>query len=132
MFATHLFCQQIDRYRREAEETKNRLYEFEADSQRKQQENALENEKVHNLCHPWTQTLFRREDKKSEQSWVWRSSGAKLRKTCGRVARTFYSVYSKLLLRFFLSFQVKMKLQQRLQELEPLADLLKVSPMTEV
>ncbi|XP_074621837.1 outer dense fiber protein 2-like [Acropora palmata] len=55
----------IDRYRREAEETKNRLYEFEADSQRKQQENALENEKV------------------------------------------------------------KMKLQQRLQELEPLADLLK-------
>lgn len=55
----------IDRYRREAEENKNRLYEFEADSQRKQQENALENEKV------------------------------------------------------------KMKLQQRLQELEPLADLLK-------
>lgn len=55
----------IDRYRREAEETKNRLYEYEADSQRKQQENALENEKV------------------------------------------------------------KMKLQQRLQELEPLADLLK-------
>lgn len=55
----------IDRYRREAEENKNRLYEYEADSQRKQQENALENEKV------------------------------------------------------------KMKLQQRLQELEPLADLLK-------
>ena len=94
LFATHLFCQQIDRYRREAEETKNRLYEYEADSQRKQQENALENEKVHNLCHPWTRTLFRRLAKKSEQSWVWRSSGAKLRKRCGRVARTFYSVYS--------------------------------------
>ena len=40
---------------------------------------------------------------------------------------------AKLLPRFFvLPFQVKMKLQQRLQELEPLADLLKVSPMTEV
>lgn len=36
----------IDRYRREAEETKNRLYEYEADSQRQQQEHALENEKV--------------------------------------------------------------------------------------
>ncbi|XP_029180081.2 outer dense fiber protein 2-like isoform X3 [Acropora millepora] len=59
------YKEQIDRYRREAEENKNRLYEYEADSQRKQQENALENEKV------------------------------------------------------------KMKLQQRLQELEPLADLLK-------
>ena len=94
IIATHLFCQQIDRYRREAEENKNRLYEFEADSQRKQQENALENEKVHNLCHPWTQTPFCRQDKKSEQSWVCRSSGAKLRKRCGRVARTFYSVYS--------------------------------------
>jgi len=55
----------IDKYRREAEDSKNRLYEYEADTQRKQQENALENEKV------------------------------------------------------------KMKMQQRLQELEPLADLLK-------
>lgn len=33
---------------------------------------------------------------------------------------------------YFLPSQVKMKLQQRLQELEPLADLLKVSLMTEV
>lgn len=55
----------IDKYRREAEDAKNNLYEYEADTQRKHQENALENEKV------------------------------------------------------------KMKMQQRLQELEPLADLLK-------
>ncbi|CAH3114400.1 unnamed protein product [Porites lobata] len=58
---------QIDKYRREAEEMKNRLYEYEADTQRMQQENALENEKV------------------------------------------------------------KLKMQQRLQELEPLADLLKTT-----
>ncbi|KAM7437852.1 spermatogenesis [Porites harrisoni] len=57
----------IDKYRREAEEMKNRLYEYEADTQRMQQENALENEKV------------------------------------------------------------KLKMQQRLQELEPLADLLKTT-----
>lgn len=38
--------QQIDKYRREAEDSKNRLYEHEADTQRIQQENALENEKV--------------------------------------------------------------------------------------
>lgn len=55
----------IDKYRREAEDSKNRLFEYEADTQRIQQENALENEKV------------------------------------------------------------KLKMQQRLQELEPLADLLK-------
>lgn len=55
----------IDKYRREAEDSKNRLFEYEADAQRFQQENALENEKV------------------------------------------------------------KLKMQQRLQELEPLADLLK-------
>ena len=66
MFATHLFYQQIDRYRREAEETKNRLYEYEADSQRKQQEHALENEKVHNLCQPRTQALFLLQARKSE------------------------------------------------------------------
>ncbi|KAL9988685.1 hypothetical protein ACROYT_G003159 [Oculina patagonica] len=57
----------IDKYRREAEDCKNRLYEYEADAQRIQQETALENEKV------------------------------------------------------------KMKMQQRLSELEPLADLLKSS-----
>lgn len=38
--------QQIDKYRREAEDSKNRLYEYEADAQRIQQETALENEKV--------------------------------------------------------------------------------------
>ncbi|KAJ7370112.1 spermatogenesis [Desmophyllum pertusum] len=57
----------IDKYRREGEDLKNRLYEYETDAQRMQQETALENEKV------------------------------------------------------------KMKLQQRLSELEPLADLLKSS-----
>lgn len=37
---------QIDKYRREADDAKNRLYEYEADAQRIQQETALENEKV--------------------------------------------------------------------------------------
>ena len=40
------FRPQIDKYRREAEDAKNRLYEYEADAQRIQQETALENEKV--------------------------------------------------------------------------------------
>ena len=38
--------QQIDKYRREGEDLKNRLYEYETDAQRMQQETALENEKV--------------------------------------------------------------------------------------
>lgn len=40
------YVPQIDKYRREAEDAKNRLYEYEADAQRIQQEAALENEKV--------------------------------------------------------------------------------------
>lgn len=41
----------IDKYRREAEDSKNRLYEYEADAQRIQQEAALENEKVKMKLH---------------------------------------------------------------------------------
>ncbi|XP_020610395.1 outer dense fiber protein 2-like isoform X1 [Orbicella faveolata] len=41
----------IDKYRREAEDAKNRLYEYEADAQRIQQETALENEKVKMKLH---------------------------------------------------------------------------------
>ncbi|XP_022790538.1 outer dense fiber protein 2-like isoform X1 [Stylophora pistillata] len=37
---------QIDKYRREAEDSKNRLYEYEAEAQKMHQESALENEKV--------------------------------------------------------------------------------------
>lgn len=36
----------IDKYRREAEDSKNRLYEYEAEAQKMHQESALENEKV--------------------------------------------------------------------------------------
>lgn len=46
MFYLCTIPQQIDKYRREAEDAKNRLYEYEADAQRIQQETALENEKV--------------------------------------------------------------------------------------
>ena len=46
MFYLFTIRQQIDKYRREAEDAKNRLYENEADAQRMQQETALENEKV--------------------------------------------------------------------------------------
>ena len=46
MFYLFSFRPQIDKYRREAEDAKNRLYEYEADAQRIQQETALENEKV--------------------------------------------------------------------------------------
>ena len=50
------FRQQIDKYRREAEDAKNRLYEYEADAQRIQQETALENEKVAKPPFPSKQT----------------------------------------------------------------------------
>lgn len=46
VFYLFTFRQQIDKYRREAEDCKNRLYEYEADAQRIQQETVLENEKV--------------------------------------------------------------------------------------
>ena len=52
------FRQQIDKYRREGEDAKNRLYEYEADAQRIQQETALENEKVKQPSFPSTQTSY--------------------------------------------------------------------------
>lgn len=52
------FRQQIDKYRREAEDSKNRLYEYEADAQRIQQEAALENEKVAEPSFPSKQTSY--------------------------------------------------------------------------
>ena len=92
---------------------KNRLYEYEADTQRMQQENALENEKVNiTSVHVW---MTHRQD----IAWDRSGEGCKFLFTC--TINTYKLIYTYIL------FQVKLKMQQRLQELEPLADLLKVT-----